>query len=475
MKNNKIWIWLLIIGFTVAYSVLGIIRHLRLESLGFDLSIYDQMIWLASKGKPLFSTFVGSHIFGDHLTPTLLLLVPLYWFKPEITILLVFQSLIACLGAFPIYLIAKKKLHNEVICLTISLSYLLFFGVQNALIFDFHPIVLAATIVSWILWFYENKKMRYFWLFFILLLGLQENLALFSLALGCYLIFKEKNIKYGLIIILGSLTWFLLAVFMIIPYFNHQKFTYLPLFLSNQNVWEIIKLSYFPLVKLKTVFYWFLAFGFFPLSAPWVWLFIVEEVIQRFIGSPMATRWELGYQYNIILTPVLALATINTIKNLSHFFKNKIIIFKYCSFILLVALIFTQITVKPSLNNFTNKNFFNWPRINLLNYLIAKIPSQASVATTNNLAPHLSHRQFIYLLTNCLTDKSKWIHETRRCLVDNPDYIIADLNPNTNISAYYPDYSREKIINYLEYLESNFLYRKILESDGIVLLKKIDQ
>lgn len=482
MKNKLIW--LLIALFSVVYSTLSILRHFHLESLGFDLGIYDQIIWLASKGKPLVSTLIGSHFFGDHFTPSLLFLVPLYWIKADVVWLLIFQSLIACLGVLPIYLIAKEKLHNEVICLTLSLSYLLFFGVQNALFYDFHPIVITTTLLSWMFWLYQNQKRFYFWLLFIIFLGFQENMAIFALALGSYFIIK-KNIKYGLIIIFSSSIWLLLTIYIIIPFFNHEKFTYLPIFLLNLNIWEIIKLSYIPLIKLKTIFYWLLAFAFLPLGSPWIWLFIIEEVIQRFVGSGISTRWGLDYQYNIILTPVLALATIELIQKtiktplgwLKSFLGSKWIKKTYLLFSLwlILALIFVQITIRPSLNNLAKSSYYNPTRINILNYLIAKIPSNASMATTNNLASHLTQRQNIYLLTNCLTDKTKWIHETRRCLGDYPEYIIADLDLNVNVSAYYPDYSREKIIDYLYYLKSNFIYHEILESEGIVLLQKVNQ
>jgi uncharacterized membrane protein len=45
------------------------------------------MIWLASRGKPLFSSILGTHVFGDHFTPALILLVPLYWFWDNVLIL----------------------------------------------------------------------------------------------------------------------------------------------------------------------------------------------------------------------------------------------------------------------------------------------------------------------------------------------------------------------------------------------------
>ncbi len=110
---KKYGIWILILLFGLLYSLYSVVRHLRLESLIFDLGVYDQVIWLASRGKPLFSSILEAHPWGDHFTPTLLLLAPLYWIWDNAVILLLFQAFFASFGAYPIYLLAKKKIGGD--------------------------------------------------------------------------------------------------------------------------------------------------------------------------------------------------------------------------------------------------------------------------------------------------------------------------------------------------------------------------
>src|SRR3972149_4609453 len=118
---NNIEIWILIVLFGVLYSLYSILE---------------------------------SHPWADHFTPTLLLLSPLYWIWDNVVILLLFQAFFVSLGAYPIYLLALKKTKNKLISLTLAFSYLTFFGIQNAIAFDFHPIVLATTLLAYIFWFY---------------------------------------------------------------------------------------------------------------------------------------------------------------------------------------------------------------------------------------------------------------------------------------------------------------------------------
>src|SRR3990170_1585535 len=173
MKKSFL-IWFLIFFFGVLYSIYGVVRHFRTESYIFDLGYYDQLIWLASIGKPLFSSIIWSHAWNDHFSPTIFLLTPLYWMGGGAKTLIIFQAFFVCLGAYPIYLLSIKKTGNNLFSLTLAFTYLLFYGIQNALAFDFHPVTLGATLLAFLFWFYEQKKFKLFWIFLVIFIGLQE-------------------------------------------------------------------------------------------------------------------------------------------------------------------------------------------------------------------------------------------------------------------------------------------------------------
>ena len=69
--------------------MLSITRHLLLHSNAYDLGLFDQWIWLASKGEEPYSSMTGLHLFADHGAWTLYIASFVYKIFPSIHILLV--------------------------------------------------------------------------------------------------------------------------------------------------------------------------------------------------------------------------------------------------------------------------------------------------------------------------------------------------------------------------------------------------
>ncbi len=463
---TKYGVWFLVFLFGGIYSLYSVVRHLRFESLSYDLGTYDQLIWLASRGKPLYSSFMELHFFGDHLTPSLVLLAPLYWLWDNVIILLIFQSFFATLGAVPIYWLAKKKTKDEVFSLVIALAYICFFGIQNAITYDFHPIVLATTLLAWLFFFYENNKRLLFWLILIIFLGLQENFALFTIALGIYLAARYRDFKKGIALAALGTVWFLLAVFVIIPHFSQASYIYLPYHLTKMSFLEIIKMMIYPWTKAKVMIASLLSFGFLPLLSPAIFILLFEEFFQRFVGSPFPARWCVGYHYNSILVPVLAMGAIEAFKK--NFSRKR----SLAIIIIFIGIFLTQKLTAPATEKLLTRKFYDFSRVKDIKVILSLIPKDASVAATNNLGPHLSHRQQLILLTNCIEDKTLWVDQTKRCFKMNPDYLVADLNLNLELVPYYPDYSREKISRYFDYLEKTGEFKLLKTQESIFLLKR---
>jgi len=458
-------IWFLILFAGSLYSFFSISKHLRLQSFGFDLGIYDQLIWLVSRGQTLYSSVLDYHPWGDHLTPSLIFLAPLYWLWDNVMILLLFQAFFIAFGALPIFLLAKEKIKDEIAALTIAAGYLTFFGIQNAIAFDFHPLVLGSGLLAWLFYLYEKKKWKVFWLFFILLLGLQENLALTGAALGTYFLLKNRDFRRGLVMIFLGTGWFLLAIFVLIPHFRQESFLYWPVHWQGMTFLGLFKNFFYPTVKIQVIFFSFLSFGLLPILVPFTWIILLEEFFQRFIGSSSPNRWELGYHYNVILAPILAIGAILAIEK---FFKKRK---KTAIFIVLTGVVLVQILTKPSLNDLLKKDFYDFSRREEIEKVLNLIPLQASVAATNNLIPHLSHRQKVILLTNCLEDKTLWKGDMKRCYSLEPEFMVADFDPEGNANNFYPDNSKEAIERYFDLLQNSGKYSLFSQEGNVFLLK----
>src|SRR3989344_9679522 len=91
------------------YSALSIIRHNHFQSGGFDLGLYDQAVWQYAHFQWPYNTIKDRFILGDHLTLTLPLLAPLFWFWEDVRILLIFQAVWIASSSIAIFLLGRLR------------------------------------------------------------------------------------------------------------------------------------------------------------------------------------------------------------------------------------------------------------------------------------------------------------------------------------------------------------------------------
>ena len=78
----------------IAYSVFSLVRYEQFAH-GFDLAIFDQVVWHYSRFEaPASSVKNLESIWGDHFSPILALLGPLYWIWEDARMLLLAQALL---------------------------------------------------------------------------------------------------------------------------------------------------------------------------------------------------------------------------------------------------------------------------------------------------------------------------------------------------------------------------------------------
>ena len=90
------------------FTSLTVRIHHALGTSAYDFGLYDQGIWLLSRGQTPFVTLMGRNLFGDHASFILLLLVPLYWIFSSTATLLVVQSIVIAMGGIPVFLYTRR-------------------------------------------------------------------------------------------------------------------------------------------------------------------------------------------------------------------------------------------------------------------------------------------------------------------------------------------------------------------------------
>ncbi len=209
--------------YVVLFGSLSLVRHWAFHSTALDLGVFDQVLWNTVHGRFMESTLslerCDPHsFFLDHFSPALLLIVPFYAIAPRPETLIVFQTIALALGAWPIYLLARRFLHRSEERLVWLAAYLLSAPLAWISFYDFHEITLAVLPLGLAVYFLATRRT----LPLLLSLGasflMKEELPLVAIGFGLALM-AQRRWRIGLFVTLASAAWFLVTLKVIIPAF----------------------------------------------------------------------------------------------------------------------------------------------------------------------------------------------------------------------------------------------------------------
>ncbi len=428
---------------TAAYAVLGIARHRTFGSTGFDLGLFDQVLWHAGRLERPASSLKGlDWIFGDHLSPALLLLAPAGWLGPEG--LIAAQALLVCLAAFPIAAFARPRV-GERGALALAGAYLLFGGVQEALRFDVHEVALAPVpIALGVLWADRGQLWRASVAVLFLLL-IKEDLALLVVAFGA-LFAVGGHRRLGAALAAAGLVWFVLALGVVIPAFSQGAG-----YVYGQAGAPFEGLE----TKLRTGVYVLLAFGVVWLRSP-VALLAVPLVGVRLLSAE-PKHWTLEDHYTLTLAPVLALAAadalgryrepLGAVSRLRRTVEPRrlpaVLARQGGARHLPVGLLVLAVLLAPVfglLDLVRPATYRVDPAYRGAQEVLARIPSGASVAATNRLVPHLARRDDVRLL-GAERPTSTWVVAATADPAPEGSFPLADAAAVANRVAGLPGYA----------------------------------
>ncbi len=382
--------WIIILF--VLYSMLSIVRHNNFQSGAYDLGLYDQSIWQYSQFQIPYSTIKNRIVLGDHLALTLPILSPLFWVWDDARMLLIFQAFWASLSVFPVFLLVRNRGYSSFTALCLSFVYSIFYGIQFMVFFDFHPVALGVGLLAWIAYFLESKRWRLLWISIALLLLTQENMGLALSSLGLIYVFQKKYRRIALGFIGGGFLASFLAI-MMIRFLSPVGFEYTPQ-IDLQPV-NLVSNFFNSPEKQQVWLYSFSWFSFLPLLSPGAILAVLLDLSQYFVtGEAFARMWSPFMHHRALLAFFLLLGTLDAIKLLKRKIRPEII----AIFMVIMAL-FLQYKFHFALNKLSKPIYYRSEQwMEDTRKLLAEIPKNASIASTQHLVPHLSHRDQIYLI-----------------------------------------------------------------------------
>jgi len=490
-RNAGKLVFVLIAVYTLVFSSYTIFMHYAFKTYAWDLGIFTQSLWTTVNKNKLFYYTIelpvnpsGSFL-GTHFSPILFLIVPIYALFQSPLTLLILQSFVLAVGAMPVYWIAKEQLDDKLSGLGLAAAYLLYPALHSVNCFDFHT--QAFIPVFFLLAFYYINKREWFrgLIFTFLLLSTVEFSPILVIFLAIYFLLKDitkkdsikidkasfKKILGPIILIVIAVTWFYLA-FHVMNNINPLKGTGLP---GNWTFWgsnlsEVfinilsrpLEAITFMVTPIEKVFY------FFSLLAPLLMLpmFSLEFLcaLPWLIGASLSEYrfyYHFYFQYSAFAIGQLFIATIFGIRKLFFFYNDrqrKLKLQRKIITLIIVTNIVLSIALSPlGLPRLGTRKVEITPHANLLHDVLKLVSNDASIATQNDIFPHVAQREHTYILS--------------RPMPVEVDLILIDMK-SSHFLIFGGFLSAESPNQVLEEAIKNGKYGVFASADGILLFKK---
>lgn len=405
-------LWSLTLGLALAGFVGVFIRqawsiHARFGSYGFDLGIFDQGVWLLSRGLRPFVTIRGLALFGDHASYILLLLAPLYRLWADPRLLLTLQVLALAFPAVVVYRIGARRLRHPAAGLAVALAYLLYPGMQWAATWQFHPETLAAAFLAGAALAADAERPRTMGALLALAVLCKEDIGLVVAGFGV-LLWLTGRPRWGRAAIVGGIAWFLLAAFVLVPLANgkgsspHVELNYavgggpLAVLGAAPDLARRVLVTAFANSGMSYLALVFVPLALLPLAA-WRHLAPVAPPILLNLAAVHGYQQKITYQYLATSAPFLALAAAAGLATLTARRRG-----------LLAPLAILLVTVAVAMDvQFGPAPWSTSPALGppprqaaAREAALALIPPDAPVSAQYHLVTHLAHRRLVYEFPN---------------------------------------------------------------------------
>lgn len=460
---------MLSLGYMLVFGALSILRHESFHSGGYDLGIFDQIVWNSLHGR-LFqnSIMIDSPSFlGHHFSPILLGLVPLYALWSDPRVLLVVQTFALAVAALPMYWFAREQI-GSALALVLGAAYFLYPSVQYVNLFEFHEIALATPLLAFAVYFLLHQRDVPFLVCLTLALQTKEEIAFITLAFGLFLFFVQHKRGLGLALTIIGVVWSVVVMLYVIPFFrdpiygSDYYFVERYLYLGN-TVPEIVSTAItqpglvvqhlIVPVKIEFMLQLLVPLAFVPLVGAEVFALASPTFGYILIGDN-AFQNSIRFQYTAPLLPFLFFAAVIGLERLLHWrsLDNALLVRKTILATFVSALSFANYffqSAGPLARQF-NPAQYDLNAHTALGYrLMQQIPAGASLMAESNFVPHLSQRMYAY--------QASVVPDLRKI-----DYLLADTT--------LPIHGEYEMI-WKDILPSPF-FETLVDQDGYILKRR---
>jgi uncharacterized membrane protein len=391
IRPDTSWPWAAGALLFAVYAAVSVRDHQRMITTGFDLGIFEQGVRSYAHGHLPVSDLKGPGfpLLGDHFSPILATLAPLYRLWPSPLVLLLAQAALLALAVVPLASWAQRAA-GRATALAVAFGYGVSWGIAQAVGFDFHEVCFAVPLLAFSLTALGEGRLPAAVGWALPLLLVKEDLGLTVAAIGV-LVARRGRVRLGLTACAIGTAGTLLEILVIIPTFNPGgKFTYLDSLSSHQGsgsgLTEVVRTAASGLdVKSLTLVLLLAPTAFLAVRSTLLWV-ALPTLGWRFLSHNPA-YWGTNYHYSAVLMPIIFAALIEAVATRPG--SQRAARIQLAAGTAISALLLPQYPLARLAEVAT---WHTDPRIATAHRILNRIPDGATVTASNNLVPQLTNR-----------------------------------------------------------------------------------
>jgi uncharacterized membrane protein len=216
--------WLVLFLAFVFYFAINYFIYNAINVFDRDFPSNVQVIWKLSQGIKPITTIFNLYFLENHWTLIFIPIALLYKLCPHPLFIIAINILAFLGGAAFVYLIALDRLKSNLLSLSILFSLIMNPYVYRALIIHANSDVYSFLFIAMAFYFLLKNKTPLFLLASFLAMSCKEDVSLYFIAIGLWMIFSEKKYKLGALLSLFSFCYFVFIVKVAMPFYSESIF-----------------------------------------------------------------------------------------------------------------------------------------------------------------------------------------------------------------------------------------------------------
>lgn len=390
-------------------GIITVYRYLTYSNSTFDFGIFTQMYENMKQTGSISTTLERNRVlshFGVHFSPIFYIALPIYFIFPSPVTVQLIQAFMVALPVIPIVLISRKYKLSNWMTVGAVLLYALYPATAGGTLYDIHENCFLTFLILMAIWAIEKKKNILTAIMVLLVFFVKEDAPVYIMVLGTFYLFSRKDKKRGLILMVSSAIYFIIATSVVKSYglgimdnrfsnlfYDQQKGLsqlirtvlvnpgyVISQIVANYDANGMEKIGYILLMFVP------MAAVIFRNGKKYSRFILISPIIVINLLTLYVYQHDITFQYNF---GSIALMMYLVIMNMADLKPKK------AKVAISVAVIYAGVmfmgSMAPRLNYYTSKYSQDKATYEKINIALSAVPKNASVCASGFFTPHLKN------------------------------------------------------------------------------------